>query len=672
MFATQTRNTEQTWDQKEKLIEYFDDQSDDSDELDEFQISSENEQIDPVLDQEPFTFISRDELQKDIDKIILQMRSLFCVSIDQAILLLIQNKWNIENLTTLYFIDSDVCLRSAGIIKEKEQQHKEKDCPICFSLIQQESSAELPCGHIFCDECIATYICTQFLEGAASIRIGCPNKNCGGKILPSMISQVLASYTGSETSESSSSLQKNQAAEQLNTFIQDDYIQSQRHKLSYCSNPRCVYVAQRQDPLLFNVFCICGTSYCFRCSQDSHFPATCEMMQQWDTIVKPQSQQFRFVLENAKKCPFCHVIIIKDGGCFCMTCKNCKKQFCWTCLQDWSTHKNHFKCNLPPEDQKYENQIPLFLEDGNLDQFYYERVAEQKIALKFAKQQLIDSKVRMDQYKALHNCGDLTAEFIRDSALTLVQCREFIMHSYILTYCLPASQIKKLLQMQIGDLLASTEELCRFQEGRLNRINRLEMMKFNKISQQHLNNLIKYFATDVQELLQISKDLKTNLNDEGKPIQKKEFYDRQYPEQYKEVDQELTDEEMIQIAILNSVGNVNLQNFLDLKETEKEIEKEINYNYYQERETELTEEEMIKIATMISDDNDNWEVYAEQKEEEKEKEIKTDKIKDKENNDENDEQEMTEEEILLFAQKLSLENGTNVSEQDLQKEQEYY
>ncbi|KAA6375935.1 MAG: hypothetical protein EZS28_028538 [Streblomastix strix] len=81
---------------------------------------------------------------------------------------------------------------------------------------------------------------------------------------------------------------------------------------------------------------------------------------------------------------------------------------------------------------------------------------------------------------------------------------------------------------------------------------------------------------------------------------------------------------------------------------------------------------MIKIATMISDDNDNWEVYAEQKEEEKEKEIKTNKLKIIENNDEYDEQEMTEEEILLFAQKLSLENGKNVSEQDLQKEWEYY
>ncbi|KAA6384440.1 MAG: hypothetical protein EZS28_020032, partial [Streblomastix strix] len=161
---------------------------------------------------------------------------------------------------------------------------------------------------------------------------------------------------------------------------------------------------------------------------------------------------------------------------------------------------------------------------------------------------------------------------------------------------------------------ASTEELCRIQEGRQNRINRLEMMKFNKISKQHLNNLIKYFATDVQELLQISKDQKTNLNDEGKPIQKKEFYDRQYPEQYKEADQE------------------------------------------------LTEEEMIKIATMISDDKDNWEVYLDYSE--YENEIETDKKKDKENQG----QEMPELEMLLLAQKLSLQNGEKISEKDQGKD----
>jgi len=33
-----------------------------------------------------------------------------------------------------------------------------------------------------------------------------------------------------------------------------------------------------------------------------------------------------------------------------MRCIKCQKEFCWLCLDDWSTHKDHFKCH------KYDNK----------------------------------------------------------------------------------------------------------------------------------------------------------------------------------------------------------------------------------------------------------------------------------------------------------------------------
>ena len=53
-----------------------------------------------------------------------------------------------------------------------------------------------------------------------------------------------------------------------------------------------------------------------------------------------------------KRCPKCHVIIDKDGGCNHMTCSNCNHQFCWICLQDWDKHEDYYTCPFNELNQK--------------------------------------------------------------------------------------------------------------------------------------------------------------------------------------------------------------------------------------------------------------------------------------------------------------------------------
>ena len=56
-----------------------------------------------------------------------------------------------------------------------------------------------------------------------------------------------------------------------------------------------------------------------------------------------------------KKCPNCQATIVKDGGCNHMVCHSCKYQFCWVCLENWSTHKNYFRCIHEKEDSNSNN-----------------------------------------------------------------------------------------------------------------------------------------------------------------------------------------------------------------------------------------------------------------------------------------------------------------------------
>ena len=45
---------------------------------------------------------------------------------------------------------------------------------------------------------------------------------------------------------------------------------------------------------------------------------------------------YEFVL--TKSCPRCEVAIYKNGGCYHMTCGNCRFEFCWFCLKEYHSH----------------------------------------------------------------------------------------------------------------------------------------------------------------------------------------------------------------------------------------------------------------------------------------------------------------------------------------------
>ena len=40
---------------------------------------------------------------------------------------------------------------------------------------------------------------------------------------------------------------------------------------------------------------------------------------------------------NYKQCPSCNVIIEKNEGCNQMKCTNCSFEFCWLCLEEYTT-----------------------------------------------------------------------------------------------------------------------------------------------------------------------------------------------------------------------------------------------------------------------------------------------------------------------------------------------
>jgi hypothetical protein len=114
--------------------------------------------------------------------------------------------------------------------------------------------------------------------------------------------------------------------------------------MSFCHVVRCVH---------------CGFESCGECKEAAHAPATCAEKQKWEMLTGDELMTRRLLGDNFKTCPKCKTQIEKNGGCFMMTCTQCRLQFCWACQRAWSNHtQDHFTCPYyKAEDDPFKKQV---------------------------------------------------------------------------------------------------------------------------------------------------------------------------------------------------------------------------------------------------------------------------------------------------------------------------
>jgi len=84
----------------------------------------------------------------------------------------------------------------------------------------------------------------------------------------------------------------------------------------------------------------CHYNFCPMCLQNAHPDITCENNR--STMNETEQRKFNdnrltqhYVSTQVKVCPSCNTKIVRDGGCSHMTCKVCKYEFCYLCLQKY-------------------------------------------------------------------------------------------------------------------------------------------------------------------------------------------------------------------------------------------------------------------------------------------------------------------------------------------------
>jgi len=280
-------------------------------------------------------------------------------------------------------------------------------CPVCSedmyppvpsALILSKSvthvaQREIRCGagHSFCLTCWATHLTMQINE------TGCPTMSCMGFKCGEMLDseQWAEAILGSSVAEK---LTRNRLR----------HIVDRHQRFRWCPAKDCgclVHIdtnnAEISDPavnttpspetelgegrgssdavpsgeepaatvLARTAICGNGHAFCLLCNAEAHAPCTCEDWAKWTEKIQKEIKQTEqsksetadiasalWVAANTKRCPRCQMPIEKDEGCNHMTCKKCRHEFCWICMQNWDKHSNRtggfFQCNIYADSKK--------------------------------------------------------------------------------------------------------------------------------------------------------------------------------------------------------------------------------------------------------------------------------------------------------------------------------
>mmetsp|Transcript_7950 Transcript_7950/g.20752 ORF Transcript_7950/g.20752 Transcript_7950/m.20752 type:complete len:460 (-) Transcript_7950:512-1891(-) len=258
----------------------------------------------------------------DIDTV----ASLCSLSFPNAGLLLRYFKWNMDALQEKYFGHEEEYLQKAGI-GEEEVVHEKAVCGVCFDEIDCIS---LACHHHYCKDCWRGYLDAKLEgEGVHAVASACIDPSCSLLLPPSLFDEVLAEAE----------------RERMWNFRLKQIVDTSKD-MEWCEGLNCDRVFKRTYKSGFVTCTKCLHATCLECLKQAHFPLSCEETRVWQKKEHDDSQTYTWLDVHTKSCPKCGSRIEKNGGCQHMTCRKCKHQFCWECMQPWEGHANSFRCGV--------------------------------------------------------------------------------------------------------------------------------------------------------------------------------------------------------------------------------------------------------------------------------------------------------------------------------------
>ncbi|RHY58528.1 hypothetical protein DYB38_008783, partial [Aphanomyces astaci] len=391
-----------------------------------------------------YQVISPTSLASQQNALIADVANVLSLPKAKASLLLRYFFWNKEKLMDRYCSDPTGVSQAAGTGEEEESKDVKRRCAICC---EDETSqlVALGCKHFFCVDCWVPYLQIKIQEGPGCITTTCPQHGCSERVSDSIFQKLLPKKDYMRFQE----------------YLLRSFVDINK-TVKWCPSPGCDKAIASSGGLM-----------------------TC----------KNESETANWILANTKKCPKCSIRIEKNQGCNHMTCRSCKYEFCWTCMDVWSNHNantgGYYKCNRYDPDT-VPSDTDAARAKAELDRYlhYYQRFANHAEAGKFAARKRDDTDRRMAEFEAEANGSYMDVGFLNAAIETLIACRRVLKFSYVYAYYLPQGKEKDLFEHLQEDLEKNTEHLTGLAEKPLDKMDRSDIINYTRVTENFLKNIL--------------------------------------------------------------------------------------------------------------------------------------------------------------------------------------
>ena len=457
--------------------------------------------------KESYSFLSKDQLDKERQKLIDEFIQISDLSKSQAELVLMNNNWNIDILMNDWFDNTQKYKENSGIAQTKESQEKlneyfqnhkipDNHCLICDTDIGQEDYICLECNHKFCSNCFKEYLKEKTKDQLALIPTKCPMQFCNFQVPSEIFLKVLSG--------------ENDELNIYNKCLMRNFTES-NSDIKLCPNPKCDMIIKVPGHGMIEIKCRCKLSFCFKCLKKGHRPCTCEMMQIWENKNKNNNEKLESFIIKIKQCPNCHKYIEKAQGCNHMTCRKeaggCGYEFCWICLDKWHGHSSSYVCTRfrPPElDKSNEKENDNNTTDLARYAIFFENYQDEDNAFIYAN----NLKDKIKEYKNLlvvhKNCLYDETMFLDKALKTVIESHQILKNTYIYGYFITNKDYSSIFRHQ--------QEILRVKVDLLHdkiEMNLLEILKED--NPEAFKKIFNSFKGEVFSLMGAIEKFKENI-----------------------------------------------------------------------------------------------------------------------------------------------------------------
>ncbi|ELP87440.1 ankyrin repeat and ibr domain containing protein, putative [Entamoeba invadens IP1] len=388
------------------------------------------------------------KIDEEINKTISQAMENTCLSQGDSILLLRSFKWNLNKMNDVYYDDQDKYLARAGTsFSSCEEPTAVTTCPVCYEDYPPNKMYALSCGHYFCVNCWKSYVNETMKKGLGFIDALCMMAGCKHKIHFELVKKTAP-----------------ELADRFWYFLKKEFVEMQGNV--FCPNPKCgrAIVVLSSEQTSNNIVCLCGQKFCFKCLGEFHAPATCQQVQDWQTL-STKDDENSYLLLTMKACCHCGLLCERTHGCNHMTCPKCHGEWCWMCRGDWKTHGEKtggfYSCNIYTAGKSLGNQLDnkaqgmkAFYEKYN---HYFDRWMNHN---SLHRQTLTKKEQAMEEVYKMFAMQTRTINRIEEAFDVLILARSWLKYSYVHSFYLSENGgVSELFNHQQAQIETFTETL---------------------------------------------------------------------------------------------------------------------------------------------------------------------------------------------------------------------